>query len=159
MTANLWGGRFEEAASDLLRRFNDSFSFDRELFAVDVQGSMAWAKALEGAGVLTGGETTKIVQGLEAVAAPVSGDPNAYEDIHSYVEARLRDQVGELAGKLHTGRSRNDQVATDLKLWLKNAASELELNIVKLARTLATRAGDEAALPCRATRTRNARSR
>ncbi len=145
MTANLWGGRFEEAASDLLRRFNDSFSFDRELFAVDVQGSIAWAKALEGAGVLTGGETTKIVQGLEAVAAPMSGDPIASEDIHSYVEARLRDQVGELAGKLHTGRSRNDQVATDLKLWLKNAASELELNIVKMARTLATRAGDEAA--------------
>ena len=145
MTANLWGGRFEEAASDLLRRFNDSFSFDRELFAVDVQGSIAWAKALEGAGVLAGGETTKIVQGLEAVAAPVSGDPNAWEDIHSYVEAKLREQVGELAGKLHTGRSRNDQVATDLKLWLKNAASELELNIVKLARTLATRAGDEAA--------------
>ena len=144
MTANLWGGRFEEAASDLLRRFNDSFSFDHELFAADVQGSIAWAKALERAGVLTSAEASKIVQGLEAVAAPVSDDLGAHEDVHSYVEAKLRGHVGDLAGKLHTGRSRNDQVATDLKLWIKKACAELEAGIVKLARTLATRAGDEA---------------
>ena len=150
MTANLWGGRFEEAASDLLRRFNDSFSFDRELFAADVKGSIAWAKALEGAGVLLQPETTRIVEALEQIA---SRQPTAdsrqpdYEDVHSYVEAKLREAVGDLAGKLHTGRSRNDQVATDFKLWLKEACAELDRNIVVLARTLAERATAEAATP------------
>jgi argininosuccinate lyase len=144
VTANLWGGRFEEAASELLRRFNDSFSFDRELFAVDVEGSLAWAKALERAGVLTPAEGEKIVAGLKSVPAP---DQSAHEDVHSYVEAKLREQIGDLAGKLHTGRSRNDQVATDLKLWLKTACKELDANLVALARTLAQRALDEAATP------------
>ncbi len=149
MTANLWGGRFEEAASDLLRRFNDSFSFDRELFAVDVKGSIAWAKALEGAGVLTGAEAERIISGLEAIPNPEwnAGDlaRESHEDVHSYVEAKLREQIGDLAGRLHTGRSRNDQVATDLKLYLKASCSELDANIVTLARTLAQRALDEAA--------------
>ena len=150
MTANLWGGRFEEAASELLRRFNDSFAFDRELFAADVEGSIAWAKALEKAGVLTAAETSQIVNGLQAVPAPSSENralstEHSYEDVHSYVEAKLREQIGDLAGKLHTGRSRNDQVATDVKLWLKGACAELEMNLVALARTLADRALQEAA--------------
>ncbi|HET7705683.1 MAG TPA: argininosuccinate lyase, partial [Thermoanaerobaculia bacterium] len=144
MTANLWGGRFEEAASDLLRRFNDSFSFDRELFAVDVKGSIAWAKALEGAGVLTASEAERITKALAEIREPGAGDA-AHEDVHSYVEAKLREQIGDLAGKLHTGRSRNDQVATDLKLYLKASCSELDANIVALARTFAKRALDEAA--------------
>ena len=152
MSTNLWGGRFEGSASDLLRRFNDSFSFDRELFAVDVQGSIAWAHALERAGVLTASEATKIVQGLEKVTPPDAagggaGAPLSYEDIHSYVETKLREQIGGLAGKLHTGRSRNDQVATDVKLWLKGACAELDQHVVSLARTLAQRALDEAATP------------
>ena len=144
MTANLWGGRFEEAASELLRRFNDSFSFDRELFAADVEGSIAWAKALERAGVLSAAEAEKVVAGLKSVPSP---DQSAHEDVHSYVEAKLREQIGDLAGKLHTGRSRNDQVATDLKLWLKTACRELDANVVALARTLAQRALDEAGTP------------
>ena len=147
MTVNLWGGRFEEAASDLLRRFNDSFSFDRELFAADVEGSIAWAKALEKAGVLTAPESERITKALSEIASPEPGAQSPellHEDVHSYVEARLREQVGDLAGKLHTGRSRNDQVATDLKLWLKQACAELDANIVRLARTLAGRAVDEA---------------
>lgn len=150
MTANLWGGRFEEAASDLLRRFNDSFSFDRELFAADVEGSIAWAKALEKSGVLSSGEAERITTALAQIRSPEptaqSPEP-AYEDIHSYVEAKLHDQIGDLAGKLHTGRSRNDQVAVDLKLWLKQGCGELDANIVRLARTLAQRAVDEAASP------------
>ncbi|MGZ8780762.1 MAG: argininosuccinate lyase [Thermoanaerobaculia bacterium] len=156
MTANLWGGRFEEAASDLLRRFNDSFSFDRELFAADVKGSIAWAKALERAGALTAAEAESITRALSEIKEWSAGDParwsagdpareTPYEDIHSYVEAKLREQIGDLAGKLHTGRSRNDQVATDLKLWLKAACSELDANILELAKTLAMRALDEAA--------------
>lgn len=147
MTANLWGGRFEEAASDLLRRFNDSFSFDRELFAVDVNGSIAWARALESAGVLTAAEAERITKALADIKEWSAGDPardSSYEDVHSYVEAKLREQIGDLAGKLHTGRSRNDQIATDLKLYLKASCSELDANIVALARTLAQRALDEA---------------
>lgn len=148
---NLWGGRFEAAASDLLRRFNDSFAFDRELFAADVKGSIAWARALESAGVLTEDEAAQITTALAAMTPPrepraESREPS-HEDVHSYVETTLREQVGDLAGKLHTGRSRNDQVATDLKLWLKDASSELDQNIVALARTLAQRALDEAATP------------
>ena len=160
MTVNLWGGRFEQAASDLLHRFNDSFAFDRELFAADVQGSVAWAQALEKAGVLSADETKTIVQGLLSVAPPSGGQailpvrtgeiacpPQDYEDVHSYVEAKLREAIGDLAGKLHTGRSRNDQVATDVKLWIKSACAELDTNILTLARTMAQRALDEAATP------------
>ena len=148
MTTNLWGGRFEAAASDLLRRFNDSFAFDREVFAADVKGSIAWAHALEGAGVLTAAEATQIVDGLRTVEASGLGPQAAgHEDVHSFVEAKLRERVGDLAGKLHTGRSRNDQVATDLKLWLKEASSELDANIVSLARSLAQIALNEAATP------------
>ncbi|HUP44285.1 MAG TPA: argininosuccinate lyase [Thermoanaerobaculia bacterium] len=161
---NLWGGRFEAAASDLLRRFNDSFAFDRELFAVDVEGSIAWARALEKAGVLTRDEASRMVDALARIGAsglgpqasgPLPGSAEArgprpedsYEDIHSYVETQLRAHIGDLAGKLHTGRSRNDQVATDLKLWLKQTCAELDGNLVAMARTLAQRALDEAATP------------
>ena len=149
MTLNLWGGRFEQAASDLLRRFNDSFAFDRELFAADVQGSVAWAQALERAGVLSSTEAKSMIEALHSVAPPTGGgaQDQDYEDVHSYVEANLRDAIGDLAGKLHTGRSRNDQVATDLKLWLKEACAELDANIVALGRTLAQRALDEAGTP------------
>ncbi|HVS63113.1 MAG TPA: lyase family protein, partial [Thermoanaerobaculia bacterium] len=147
--ANLWGGRFEAAASELLRRFNDSFAFDRELFAADVEGSIAWARALEKAGVLTPDEASRMATALSNLPSPEprTPSPEPFEDVHSYVEAKLREAIGELAGKLHTGRSRNDQVATDLKLWLKQACAELDGSIVALTRTLAQRALDEAATP------------
>jgi argininosuccinate lyase len=144
MTARkLWGGRFESGPSELLRRFNDSFSFDHELFAVDVEGSVAWARALENARVLTAEEAQKIVGALTQLEAPVSFDE--HEDVHSYVEAKLYDKIGALAGKLHTGRSRNDQVATDLRLWLKRACEDAVLLARDLAIALATRASEEAA--------------
>lgn len=114
----MWGGRFRDTPSRLLRVLNDSFAFDRELFAEDVEGSIAWARAIGAAGVLTGEEVEAIVNALVKIEAPSGGD---FEDVHSYVEAKLYERVGSLAGKLHTGRSRNDQVATDLKLWLKKA--------------------------------------
>lgn len=142
MTPKLWGGRFEAEPSELLRRLNDSFAFDRELFAEDVEGSVAWARALGEAGVLTRDEAETIVAGLQRVAAPASGD---YEDVHTYVESKLYEEIGDLAGKLHTGRSRNDQVATDLRLWLKKAAHEAIELVTAVARVLATRASDEAA--------------
>ncbi len=155
MTPKLWGGRFEAEPSELLRRLNDSFSFDRELFAEDVEGSIAWARALGEAGVLSPSEAQTIVEGLHRVGAAAPGRPAAegaaatldFEDIHSYVESKLLEEIGDLAGKLHTGRSRNDQVATDLRLWLKKAAHEAVDLAAALARTLAQRASEEAATP------------
>jgi argininosuccinate lyase len=189
VTHQLWGGRFEAEPSQLLRRFNDSFAFDMELFDEDVEGSIAWAQALGRAGVLTNDEASKIVAGLGRIHAPhpAFGHPlppgegeqpadvtplpageggatddaqrrkerrvrggqsdESYEDIHSYVESKLYDEIGDLAGKLHTGRSRNDQVATDLRLWLKRAAVELEQNVLAFSRTLAKLASEEAATP------------
>jgi argininosuccinate lyase len=140
----LWGGRFEGEPSPLLRRLNDSFAFDRELFDDDVEGSIAWARSLAAAGVLTEEELDAILGGLVRIAPP---DDGGYEDVHSYVEAKLYELIGAVAGKLHTGRSRNDQVATDLKLWLKRACSEAIDATRMLAATLAKRAGEEAATP------------
>jgi len=144
MTPKLWGGRFAEEPSALLRALNDSFGFDRELFAEDVEGSMAWARALESAGVLTANEVSAIVEALAQIDTTFDGDA---EDVHSYVEAKLYAAIGPLAGKLHTGRSRNDQVATDLKLWLKRACAEAEQLTANVARALAARALDEAGTP------------
>ena len=139
--SSMWGGRFTEGPSALLRALNDSFSFDRELFAEDVQGSIAWAKELGHAGVLSTEEVETMLNGLRALTL-VEGD---YEDVHSFVEAQLREQIGPLAGKLHTGRSRNDQVATDLKLWLKKACDDFDALATALARVLAQRAIVESA--------------
>jgi argininosuccinate lyase len=141
----LWGGRFEGDSSELLRRFNDSFSFDHQLLAEDIEGSIAWANALEEVGVLTRDECARIVESLSGAPAPSPADLRDHEDVHSYVESKLRESVGPLAGKLHTGRSRNDQVATDLKLWLKRACGEAIAAMRMLALTLAARAEEEAA--------------
>ena len=144
MTQKLWGGRFEGEPSPLLRRLNDSFAFDRELFDDDVEGSIAWARALSEVGVLNDAELDAILGALVRIESPTGGD---YEDVHSYVEAKLYELIGAGAGKLHTGRSRNDQVATDLKLWLKRACNEALDAVATLIVTLATRASDEAATP------------
>ncbi len=142
----MWGGRFEGEPSKLLRALNDSFAFDRELFAEDVQGSIAWAHAIAECGVLTPDECETIVQALKSVGQappPVPQDTQDYEDVHSYVESKLYELIGPLAGKLHTGRSRNDQVATDLKLWLKHAAQEAVAKIASLRATLERKAAAE----------------
>ena len=154
----MWGGRFSEGPSALLRALNDSFAFDVALLAEDVQGSIAWAKELSLAGVLTAAEADALVGALGGVedprrrdaAVPAGGTPavlESHEDVHSYVESTLRKSLGPLAGKLHTGRSRNDQVATDLRLWLKNACDDAHALVTALARALAQRAADEASTP------------
>lgn len=143
----LWGGRFEGEPSELLRALNDSFPFDFQLFAEDVEGSIAWTRALERAAVLTHEEAATMVAALSGVPPPSAAQLRDYEDVHSYVEAQLRETIGALAGKLHTGRSRNDQVATDLRLWLKRASDEGIENLHPLVRSLAKRAAQEAATP------------
>ncbi|MFN7986902.1 MAG: argininosuccinate lyase [Thermoanaerobaculia bacterium] len=147
---DLWGGRFSAGPAEVLRRFNDSWSFDRALLAEDVRGSIAWAEELGRCGVLSSGEARKIVRGLREVEAEweagAGRDADA-EDVHSYVEGELAKRIGPLAGKLHTGRSRNDQVATDLRLWLRGAFDAFQLGVVDLAGALAARAAEEAATP------------
>jgi argininosuccinate lyase len=140
---NMWGGRFSEGPSALLRALNDSFPYDRALFAEDVEGSIAWAHELARAGVLSSEEESALVGALVSLTL---GDSDS-EDVHSYVESSLRELVGPLAGKLHTGRSRNDQVATDLKLWLKKACADFDALTRALAHALATKASEHAATP------------
>lgn len=143
----MWGGRFSEGPSALLRALNDSFGFDRELLVEDVEGSIAWARALASAVVLTPAEADALVAALAQIGEASIPEDSTAEDVHSYVEDALRSTLGPLAGKLHTGRSRNDQVATDLKLWLKRACVDARSLVKELARALATRAAAEAATP------------
>ncbi len=118
----LWGGRFERGTDETMRQFNDSIHFDRRMYAADIRGSQAYASALARAGLLSEQERDSLLDGLASVKAEFEAgefeiQPDD-EDIHTAVERRLGDLVGEVAGKLHTGRSRNDQVATDLRLYL-----------------------------------------
>ncbi|HVR42247.1 MAG TPA: argininosuccinate lyase [Thermoanaerobaculia bacterium] len=144
----MWGGRFGSAPDPRLRTLNDSLAFDWELVREDVLGSIAWAGALGAAGILAPKEASRIRKALREILDEVDGAPapvdSGAEDVHSWVEARLRGKVGALAGKLHTGRSRNDQVATDLRLWLGNAIGEAHALVLALAGALADRAGREA---------------
>ena len=125
----LWGGRFGEPTDDDLRRLNDSIGFDRRMYAEDIQGSIAWARAIAKAGVLTAQEADQIVAGLGQVRAEFDAGRFEFkpgdEDIHTAVERRLTELVGAVGGKLHTGRSRNDQVATDFRMTTANMAYHL----------------------------------
>ncbi|MDQ3605912.1 MAG: lyase family protein, partial [Gemmatimonadota bacterium] len=128
----LWGGRFAAEPAPEMDRLNRSLPVDRRLWREDVAGSQAWASALAGAGVLTTAEAAELRAGLERVAQRLEGWGEAEwaaapdEDIHSLVERLLYQEAGPVAGKLHTGRSRNDQVATDARLWAMGAAARLD---------------------------------
>jgi argininosuccinate lyase len=120
----LWGGRFKGEADGEFARFNASFSFDRRFIESDIEGSLAQADALAAAGILTGDEATRIAAALDQILRRSREEPGYLdsrdaEDVHSFVEAELVAAVGEAGYKLHTGRSRNDQVATDLRLFLR----------------------------------------
>jgi argininosuccinate lyase len=125
----LWGGAFSEPTDDDLRALNDSFRYDRRMAQQDINGSMAYALAMAGAGVLTRDEAETLVGGLTQVAEEFDSGTFAVkpddEDVHTAVERRLGEIVGDVAGKLHTGRSRNDQVATDFRLWVMDAIDSL----------------------------------
>lgn len=139
-----WGGRFRELPDARMRRFNDSISFDIELLGEDIDGSIAWARALAAAGIVSAIEGETLVRGLEQLRTIVPPDLDSYEDVHSYVESQLRERIGEVAGKLHSGRSRNDQVATDLRLWLRKTIAEAEGFCLELALALSSFAKREA---------------
>ena len=123
-SAQLWGGRFDGPSDPLFNAFNDSLPFDYRLAEQDIAGSIAWAGAIARAGVLTSPEYTRLVKALNELQKLVKKNPmlvaaSGQEDVHSFVESWLVAKVGTLGKKLHTGRSRNDQVATDLRLWTR----------------------------------------
>lgn len=137
----LWGGRFSQEADQRFKQFNDSLRFDFRLAQQDIFGSVAWSKALVTVGVLSQDEQAQLEQALNELSEEVTANPQSIlqsdaEDIHSWVESKLIAKVGDLGKKLHTGRSRNDQVATDLKLWCKEEVIHLRQAIVELQKAL-----------------------
>lgn len=135
----LWGGRFEGETDALVWKFNQSLPFDRRLWFEDITGSIAHARMLAKQGIIDPQEGEEIVAGLiqlrDDLAAGDAFLPEDAEDIHSAVEGMLKERLGPVAGKLHTARSRNDQIATDIRLWLKKAGETLQDELTKL-RTL-----------------------
>lgn len=138
----LWSGRFRGKLDPQAWAWNASLPFDQRLAQQDVRGSLAWAEALYRAGVLTANEYGQIADGLQTIAAEFAANQFAFaegdEDIHTAVERRLGELIGPLAGKLHTGRSRNDQVATDFRLWLLDTLPGLNTALVNLQASLLT---------------------
>ena len=138
--AQLWGGRFTKETDQLVYNFNASISFDKQFYRQDMEGSMAHVKMLAKQGILTEGERDQILAGLEGILEDVENGileiSHAYEDIHSFVEATLIDRIGEAGKKLHTGRSRNDQVALDMKLYTRDELIAIDGLVYDLLTTI-----------------------
>jgi argininosuccinate lyase len=147
MPMKLWGGRFSQGLDPKAWELNASIKFDQRMALQDVRGSQAWAKGLQKAGLLSEAEFKQIDKGLEAVKVEFQKQEFTFqesdEDIHTAVERRLGEIIGPLAGKLHTGRSRNDQVATDLRLWLLEHLPGLDEALVEMQSVLVKRAEDD----------------
>jgi argininosuccinate lyase len=144
---SLWAGRFTAPIDEDFKSFNDSFAFDVELLPQEIAASKAWAAALCQAGAIDEIEKAKLTEALDEIGAAgwqAGSLPSPAEDVHSFVEAKLREKLGDLGAKIHTGRSRNDQVATDLRLYIKEAFAETRSLLLNVAGTLATRAAEEA---------------
>lgn len=140
--AQLWGGRFTKETDQLVYNFNASISFDQKFYAQDMKGSMAHVKMLAKQGILTEEEKEQILSGLQGILDDVNSGvleiSDKYEDIHSFVEATLIDRIGEPGKKLHTGRSRNDQVALDMKLYTRDEIQEIDGLVKELLNVLLT---------------------
>ncbi|GBD31512.1 Argininosuccinate lyase [bacterium HR33] len=148
----MWGGRFRSQPAASFDALNRSLPVDYRLWPYDIRASKAWVRALAKAGILSSDEENRLIGGLDRVAARLAegaGEGAADEDVHTLVERLLYEEVGELAGKLHTGRSRNDQVATDLRLWALDAAAAIdqELKLLGLALLKRAREGIDWLLP------------
>ncbi|MEO8041514.1 MAG: argininosuccinate lyase [Acidobacteriota bacterium] len=148
-TKNLWGGRFTEAPDVTFAEFNNSFRFDRRLFAADVQASIAHANGLQNAAVLTADESLDIRKALKTLLERSESDASFLEgdaeDVHSFIEANLVELIGESGKKLHTGRSRNDQVATAFRIWLREQLDAITETVVGLQTSLLSVADRHAA--------------
>lgn len=135
-SGQLWGGRFTEKPHETFAEFNDSFRFDRRLFAADVRGSVAHAGGLLRAGLISNEESDAIIGGLTQLVTDSAIDPKFFEsnaeDVHSFIEGKLIDAIGDAGRKLHTGRSRNDQVATAFRIWLRDELGEIDALVHEL---------------------------
>ena len=138
--AQLWGGRFTKETDQLVYNFNASISFDQKFYEQDIRGSIAHVKMLAKQQILTDGERDQILEGLKEILEDVRRGKrkisDKYEDIHSFVEATLIDRIGDAGKKLHTGRSRNDQVALDMKLYVRDEIDEMDGLLKKLMESL-----------------------
>ncbi len=138
--AQLWGGRFTKETDQLVYDFNASITFDRRMYEEDIEGSLAHVKMLARQGILTEKEKEEIVAGLKGILEDVKAGrleiSEQYEDIHSFVEATLTDRIGEPGKKLHTGRSRNDQVALDMKLYVRKETKQLDALLKEMLEAL-----------------------
>ncbi len=147
-TNAMWGGRFADGPSAIMREINASIPFDKALWRQDIAASKAHVAMLGAAGIVAAEDAAAISAGLDRVAAEYEADgvPEDWdrEDIHMTTEARLAELIGPVAGRLHTARSRNDQVATDFRLWVRDAIGELDEGLAALQRALVTRAGEHA---------------
>ena len=143
-----WGGRFSEGVDAFVARFTASIDFDRRLYKHDIAGSIAHARMLEQAGLLTPDELQAILDGLAAIQTDIEADKIDWsvelEDIHMNIEARLTDRIGDAGKKLHTGRSRNDQIATDIRLWLRDEIDLIDQELVRFQNGLLDLAEREA---------------
>src|SRR6202007_3123538 len=146
---SLWGGRFSGSPAEIMRRINASIDFDKRLYAEDIAGSKAHWAMLVAQSILSPQDGAAITAGLEQIRSEIETGNFAcnacHEDTHMTIEARLAELIGPAAGRLHTARSRNDQVATDLRLWLRSAIDRLDARMRALAEGLIDRAEAEAA--------------
>jgi argininosuccinate lyase len=148
LTSPSRGGVFQQATDRRLEQFSESISFDRRLYAHDVQGSIAHAQMLASVGLLTSDEAAEIEQALQAIQSEIEQDRFEFradlEDIHMHIERALIDRLGDTGRKLHTGRSRNDQVSTDLRLWVRDALDRIDHRLVQLQRAFLGRCDRDA---------------
>ncbi|MGL5116358.1 MAG: argininosuccinate lyase, partial [Beijerinckiaceae bacterium] len=144
MGNKMWGGRFETGPAAIMEEINASIDFDRKLWRQDIAGSKAHAAMLAATGILTEADVAAIQKGLDQVAAEIESGAftfsRALEDIHMNIESRLKEIIGEPAGRLHTARSRNDQVATDFRLWVRDSVDEIDAQLADLQLALAEKA-------------------
>ncbi len=144
MSNTMWGGRFEDAPDAIMEEINASIHFDKALAAQDIAGSRAHARMLADQGIISADDAERIVAGLDTIASEIAEGrfsfSRALEDIHMNVESRLRELIGEPAGRLHTARSRNDQVATDFRLWVRDAVDTIDVQLQALQIALAEKA-------------------
>jgi argininosuccinate lyase len=149
MSNKMWGGRFTSGPDAIMEEINASIDFDRHLYRQDIAASKAHADMLAKQGIITADDAKKIAHGLDTILSEIEAGKfsfqRALEDIHMNVEGRLSEIIGEAAGRLHTARSRNDQVATDFRLWMRDTIDALDLDLAAYQRALANKALEHAA--------------
>src|SRR5579872_1388129 len=144
MSNKMWGGRFTERPDAIMEEINVSIDVDRHLYAQDIAASKAHAAMLSAQGIITANDAKNIAKGLDTILSEIAAGSfsfkRALEDIHMNVESRLADLIGPPAGRLHTARSRNDQVATDFRLWVRDAIDGIDKQLAGYQHALAEKA-------------------